>query len=547
MNMFNRSRPQSAASTHSLNEIIVDEEVPTQQNQHIEVDAVIENESIQDMWSHDPHYKFTESHPLGNILLKIVQDNTKLAEKSKLKSMVTNINELCESFYNGINMERTKVNTQLNNTVTGVEKSMLDRELNSHTINASVPIPHYFSPVPVITSPQKLTEVIKIFPKSGKFSGNLQRDSNYSVVEFLIALTTAQAQCNLSESEFLDRMLAATTGLAHDLVLDWKTSGDNCSIIYHSLVVNFDTRIPAEDAKNKLTTFVIGKNSTLAKAESQIQQWVGRAATLLPPGDSRIAYKNMEGCTTLIKALPAYSSLQAHNLYQSLTAKLGRACTMQEFFRGLDMYRSLIDKDIKVNGANLMPNFQRRNNNPRNQIVLPHKNALKYSNFLSSFSNSVTQNETKVPHFKRSNSNSQNKSQQGGMAKYNDRQNGQRWDQALNTQRQTQYTPGAAYNRGQRSKSYGGVSKHNNNYNVNRRSFQNNKFDRNNQCTLCGQKHQTTDCTNMKDNTGKTLTIIPTYGFCSSCPQWVKPRLRHPEVVCPYRVGGPLYRKSQRA
>jgi hypothetical protein len=37
-----------------------------------------------------------------------------------------------------------------------------------------------------------------------------------SVSEFLNNLTGAQEQCNLSEQEFLTRMLYSSTGLAHD-------------------------------------------------------------------------------------------------------------------------------------------------------------------------------------------------------------------------------------------------------------------------------------------------------------------------------------------
>lgn len=547
MNMFNRSsRPQSAASTHSTNEILVEEEQPA----HIEVETIDENEAIAENWDNDPAYKFTESHPLGSILLKIVQDNTKLAEKSKLKSMVTNINDLCESFYNGINMERTKVNTVLNNTVAGVEKSLLDKELNSHTINAAISPPQSFSPFPIITTSQKLTDVLKIFPKAGKFSGNLQRDGQFSVIEFLNALTTAQNQCNLSESEFLDRMLASTTGLAHDLVFDWKVNGDNCSTIYHSLIVNFDNRMSAEEAKQRLTSFIVTRNSTLAKAESQIQLWVARAASLLPPGDSRTAYRDMEGCNTLIRALPQYSSLQAANLYQNYTARLQRACTMQELFRGLDQYRGMIDKDIKLNGATIISGYSNRRNMARNQNPIQMRSQ-KFNN-LSAFNTFVAPPSPEPRYAQPSRQINGQIREQRSTARVNNnsltRNNSRnssnnKWNYAGSSSQRNEQTPGAAYNRGQRfNKSFGGPV----------RSFRNNNYtgprnqDERKLCTLCGQKHATEDCKNMKDNTGKTLTIIPTYGFCNNCPQWVKPRLRHPEVICPYRVGGPFYRKNQR-
>jgi hypothetical protein len=47
----------------------------------------------------------------------------------------------------------------------------------------------------------------------------------------------------------------------------------------------------------------------------------------------------------------------------------------------------------------------------------------------------------------------------------------------------------------------------------------------------------------LRDDSGKILEMHPTHGVCSKCPSFIRPRLHHPEIVCPYRVGGPLYKK----
>jgi hypothetical protein len=39
--------------------------------------------------------------------------------------------------------------------------------------------------------------------------------------------------------------------------------------------------------------------------------------------------------------------------------------------------------------------------------------------------------------------------------------------------------------------------------------------------------------------------MMPIQGICSKCPGFVKPRLHHPEVLCPYRTGGPLNRAGR--
>ncbi len=458
----------------------------------------------------DQDYKFTTEHPLGSILLKIVQDQTNLTRKSKNGGMVTNIKELCSSFHNAIKLERANINHKLTSTVAGVERSLMDKELNSHSINAAVEPPTYFSPTPVITSSQKLAEIMKIFPKSGKFSGNSQRDGHMSVIEFLHTLTRAQNQCMLSEPEFIDRMLDATTGTAHELVFEWKVNGDSVNSIYHNMVVNFDHRLPAEDARNKLHNFTIGKSSSLAKAQSAIQLLVSRACTLLPPGDSRIAYKNMEGCTTLIRALPPNSSQLANNTYQNFTTRLGRACTLEELFRGLNQYRSTIDKDIKLNGANNVTGY---NNNKR----LASKPS-RYSSFNIQAGEkpkvtNIYENRTYTPRPRTS----QNEVSYTPRPKLISRTPGVLHKPPYNKGTFNKFKP-STINTGKRG--------------------QNDKI---RACSLCGQQnHKTTECRNMRDDNGKILEMLPTYGVCSKCPEKVKPRLHHPEITCPYRLGGPF-------
>jgi hypothetical protein len=328
-NRSSRSHSVSCVCSAKDDEIVPDIPDPTQQDQGTD-------EVNTQRWTDNADYRFTAGHPLGNILLKILQDTTNLARKNNTKSMATNIEELCSSFSNGIRLERAKLGNKVENSLADVERNIIEKELNNHSINASVVPPSVFSNIPVITSSQKLLEVQKIFPKPGRFSGKINKEGHISVVEFLNSLSTAQKQLVLSEEEFIDRILTSCTGLAHDLVLEWKSNGDNASIIYHSLMVNFDDRMSPEEARLKLNNFVVRRNSNLAKAESEIQLLVGRAASLIPPGDARNAYRNMEGCTTLIRALPPYSSLTANNLYQSFTTRMGRSCTMHELFRGID-------------------------------------------------------------------------------------------------------------------------------------------------------------------------------------------------------------------
>lgn len=502
--MFSKSRSSSVGSIPSIHSV-------TENNNVGPESGLVDNETLgldqpnTQRYSEDPYYNFTNSHPLGKILLKMVEDQTYLARKTNNKEMATNIDDVCVAFYNAIKMERNNFNGKVEETVSQVEDNIMAKELSAHSLNASVQPPTVFNPTPVINSPQKLTEIIKIFPKPGRFSGNAQKDGHMSVVEFLNILTAAQNQCCLSEPEFIDRIVAATTGMAHDLVFNWKTNGDSSSTIYHNLVVNFDQRMSPDDARQKLNGFIVTKNSSLAKAEASIQLLVARASMLLPPGDSRKAYQDMEGCTTLIRALPPYSSQKANELYQNYTTKLQRACTMNELFRGLDQYRGVIDRDIKANGANpTMTNFNKKLNVGKS----------RYNTFYATTDTETNKRPLPPP---------------PGMLR--------------NRQNDLSYTPKPKY------KTYENPTKRpQQNTGMNYQKMSSNyvrpfsKTNRSESCTLCGKGHKTTECRNIQDDKGKKLDILPTYGVCEKCPNFVKPRLHHPEAVCPYRKGGPLNR-----
>ena len=314
--------------------------------------------------------KFTREHPIGAILIKLAQDNTALAKKTNLRGVETNINDLCTSFHTAIQLEKTDMENKLIKNHEDIERSIINKDLNSHKLNSTVKPPEYFSPTPKITSPAKLAEVLKLFPRNLKFSGTKQENS-MSIIEFLNTLKTAQEQFQLSEQEFIDRMLACSTGHAHELILEWRANGEDIPSIYHSLLVNFDKRLAPEDAKIQLSSYKIPKSATLAKAESQIMILAGRTASLLPEGPSRTAYYNMEANNAIIRALPPISSGLVSNIYHKLSAQLVRAATFAELSRAMNVYRVTIDKDIKLNGGD---NAFRNRNILNNRAMAPGTN-----------------------------------------------------------------------------------------------------------------------------------------------------------------------------
>jgi len=444
-----------------------------------------------------------------------------MARKTNVKAMSTRLEDFCTSFHNAIRLERGITGTQLNNVVTDVEMSLLNKELNSHKFNAAVEPPHVFSTIPVITSPQKLAEVLKVFPRYSKFSGT-NKDGNMSVVEFLNSLKAAQQQCNLSEPEFLERILAASTGPAHDLILEWKSSGMDTSAIFHNLLLNYDKRITAEDARSQLVGFKANKGQDLADVEAHIIKLIGRAATALPAGETRTAYYNLEGCNALIRSLPPASSQTASNLFNSITARLGRSCTLHELSQGLNLYRNNIDKDIKSSGTDYTKNYRKgaKYNNSYSLMNrkytsynvdtgarIPVKNEVSYTPRPRQMNSRSTFN-TRTP-----NTNSNNRLR------------------SINNSNNTRV--------GNRNNTRGS-------FNSNRRPQYNNNNTARDKCSLCGwYKHKATDCKNMVDNSGQVVGVIPTMGFCSKCPSFVKDRLRHPDYLCPFRNNGPFDKKNK--
>jgi hypothetical protein len=316
----------------------------------------------------------------------------------------------------------------------------------------------------------------------------------------------------LSEDEFINRILARSTGQAHDLILEWKTNGMDAAAIFHNLLVNYDRRITAEEARSQLMSYKVGRNGSLADAESRIVKLIGRASTAFPVGESRKAYYNLEGCNALIRALPPYSSQIAHNLYSTLTAKLGRACTLLELSQGLNLHRANIDKDIKEHGSV----YTKPMSKPIKQIRQNYKPVQRYM-----------VNSVEVP----SNNRPRNSFKNPNDTSYTPRPK----PLMRNFQNQNNYQTRKPFN-------------NNNNRTGWRRnnSFQNNNYNtQSNKCLLCGLKdHTSKECTNIRDDNNNPVQMLTTYGTCSKCPRYIFPRLHHQEELCPYRSKGPLNKKN---
>jgi hypothetical protein len=115
--------------------------------------------------------------------------------------------------------------------------------------------------------------------------------------------------------------------------------------------MHFDKRMTPESVKELLFSYKAPRNLSLKEVETNIMLWVSRASALLPAGPSRIAYYNMEIVQTLIRSLPPMSSARVQSVFNTLSARLGRAALATELSRALNIDRHAIDTDIRQNGV----------------------------------------------------------------------------------------------------------------------------------------------------------------------------------------------------
>ena len=446
--------------------------------------------------------KFTRNHPMGKILIGLVQDSMQLAEKNNLRSMETNLPELCTNFYNAMMLEKNKTNRKILQTTAEIEANIINKELNSHTLNQNVEAPTHFSPVPTLLTPRQRADCMKLFPTgSHKFAG-ARKENDMCIIEYLSQVKAAQSQCNLSEKEFKEMLLASTTGKAHLLLMEWINLNEDPASIFHSLMLHFDKRIQPEDARMQLYTYKAPKNAALKDVESHIMELASRAATTLPSGPSRVANYNMEFIQGLIRSLPSQSSIQIQNINNLLSARLGRAALAGELSKALNTYRHSIDTDIKLHGADYIRKFKptmANRNYPR------QAQAYTVMQIQRDF-----QTRPAIRQFNRRGT---------GIKTFNMRTN----------------FSGQGSNNGTGPRDfYKNSNFGNKNYMPTNQAT--------NYCSLCGKRdHLSTDgCPNMVNNAGKIVPVFPTHGICQVCPDEVSPRLNHPATLCPYRKGGPF-------
>jgi hypothetical protein len=467
---------------------------------------------------------YTQNHPMGQIFLNLLKDTFKLAKKTNVKEMDSDVNELCTNFYNAMRMGKMTTNRQIKQSAKDLEEQLIEKELNGHLLNDNTKPPSNFSPVPTLVNIHLRNEAMKCFPTRGsKFSGYPSRDGGTDIIEFLSSLKTAQEYCNLSEKEFKQFLLLCTTGKAHALLIEWIELEESISTIFHNLVMHFDKRLTPESAKELLFNYRAPKSLSLKEVETNIMLWVSRAATTLPAGPSRIAYYNMEIVQTLIRSLPPHSSARVQSVFNTLSARLGRAAMATELSRALNIDRHSIDNDIHKNGAD---------KNHRSMVINKPRKIQTGNTYVLSAPPMIG------PPLRRREHNDL-------YRVYSTTTNSSFRPRSSSVVRQNNKYPKG----GQNTRQINRAAPKRNSFRSTTNRVQFRKTERSNDreyCSLCGKKdHLASDsCPYMVSDSGSRVAIMPTHSTCTLCPKFVNPRLNHPSSLCPYRRGGPLS-KSQ--
>lgn len=450
---------------------------------------------------------FTRSNPLGRILLDMHKDSVNMADKSGLHELSRNLISLCEDFYESMAIEREMIRSEMKGLAKQVENSILNKELNSHLLNQDFKAPTEFSSKTVICTPGERAECMRVFSARGqKFSGNADSPS---IIEFLNSMKSAQEICCLSEREFIDFMLLNTTGKAHGLMIDWIAQGKNVDALFHSLMIYYDRRISPEDAKTQLQNIKASRQENLSRLEARIMTLATRACSVMPVGNTQTACFNTDAVIALIRSLPAASAIIAQNNYHLLSAKMGRACTFDELTKALNIYRGQIDMDIKREGVDT-------GDRPEKKKWGKNKDNWPKNRQFSTYGVSVQPNKGGA---------------EGGKRKGKEVTNG---------------------NKGENKGNWNNKGKTSGYKNNNSNGYQGNNYPRPNKgnpningnyCSLCGHNdHRAANgCPFMQADNGTLIKVLPTHSTCNRCPHSLPHRLNHPQQICPYRLGGPLY------
>ena len=442
-----------------------------------------------------------------------LEDKIKDLEKEDLDSLKGKIQEI-ELHHAEQAAKTSQMESEQSRTMQKVKEELLKSpELanpvySNPVFQVAITAPSVFPDMPKIKDGKDLVDAYKLFPKAGsKFSG--EKGTGMGVMEFLEMMNEIQSFLKLTEQEFKQRLLASTTGKAHELLSHWIEQGRPVPQLYHSLMLQFDRGDSTMAANQKLRNFKAYKNKTSAEIEANIQQLGVRACRLIPKGDARTCLFDNMCANAYIEALPHESSIFVRTKFFDLAKHLRRQPTFTELSHELDSHRTTLDMDISKNGVN--PSKKEKEEYDKNK----GKGKGKYVNVVKL----DDKQENKKPWPK----NGQKWEKNG---KRNPKDNYKQGDKRDNQDKKKPFKK----NDGQHSKKRDGDhrGKQHGKQSTEQPNRQGKKW-----CSLCGLSNHTASdgCFMIRDPaTGRIVECTPCHGDCTRCEMGLK----HPEEYCPY-------------
>jgi len=471
--------------------------------------------------------RFTEEHPIGNILLKLQAQQLTGSGKKNEEKHFSELRNLCEGFMRGMSMERESARAdlldQISKTSGDIESNIISRELAFHTINPQVQPPKQssYSNKLVLEDTHKLAEAMKLFPMSKpsqKFSGS---PAGMSVLEFLQTMTLGQNTLKLSEEEFKQALLRSCTGKAFHLVQNYIDHDYDVEDMYSQLLLLHDNRPTPNEAKKSLAAYKAHKNSNLSKVESHVINLATLISQAAPLGPGRVAIFDVEARSGFVNALPPDSQILVENIINTAASKLGRMPTFHEVVKLLTKHNDVISSDIQRNGSSPKAMLDRKlflSNRPNSRA------------FLINQGDQVAQiNRSSLIPRDKWNNNRQNSGQRRiyEVAQQRPRQSIHRNDDNQRHRKVATYT---MQSRGR-----------NNKFGNNKLFSQSLSNGRRLSCSLCGRNsHEAADgCLAMRDDRGVQQYVVPTFDSCERCEKLLGKKLHHPPQFCISRENYP--------
>ena len=189
----------------------------------------------------------------------------------------------------------------------------------------------------------KIEKAVKHFKL---FSG----DSSYPIHEYFDQLSDAQSAFKLSEPDFKKVLKKTTTGRPHEQISQMIESKRTLEEIYRTLASQYDNRISANDAYQKLLNYKANKDTDLSMIFSDILTLANRAARETPL-ENRQTCIDSTSIEALMRALPAESEIRVKEIKSDLSAIHKRLPTFDEVTACINKQRDRIQADIAKNGT----------------------------------------------------------------------------------------------------------------------------------------------------------------------------------------------------